>query len=348
MESDYPHELIQVIAIDDRSEDDSWEWLQKIQSEYPHNVKVSQNDVNQGKAKNLYTLAKLADGEILFSIDSDTIVVRETISNMISCFDDPLMGAVGAQIRVKNLNDSIFSQYQGVSYASQFFFYKTLENQFMVSRCLFGPLVAYRASVYKQLIELIPKRNFLGSKITYGEDAYLTTCMCLGKGVDKIYKAYNNLEAIAWTGQPATYTKFANQQMRWWRGSNENSLGVVKDLWGNTQRAGMIATLIMILLNMAQVAALIMLVYFSFAGIWLNVFMAMIFSSTLYGICRNYIYNYAIGYKDKIAGPIKNPLLVGIFTGAWVHVVVFILPLVAMFTLDDPGWVTRQKNSGNV
>lgn len=350
MASDYPTDLIQVVGIDDCSIDDTFEWMRKAAAEWPNNVHVQQNAANSGKPTNLINLAKMAIGDIYFSIDSDTILDVRAISECVSCFSSPDVGAIGAQVRVKNLNDSVFSRYQGLKYVMQFYFLKSIENQALASRCLYGPMVAYRAHVYQQLIKLVPGRNWLGATITYGEDAYLTTNLCIGRGVDRAYKVFNNLNAIVWTGQPATATKYMNQQMRWWRGTSANAFAAIHYLITNLNKVKDIKTssmFIVILPSIAQIAGMMMFFYLIATGQFLQTYVDILIWISTMGVLECCAYNIMVGSNDPIAGPIKNPITTGIFCGIWMPVIWILLPFVAIFTLDDGGWVTRQ-NVGNV
>src|SRR6476469_814286 len=53
LECDYPADKFEVIATDDRSRDDSWEWLQKAAADFPGRVLARQNSRNMGKSRTL-------------------------------------------------------------------------------------------------------------------------------------------------------------------------------------------------------------------------------------------------------------------------------------------------------
>lgn len=346
MESDYPKEKIEVIAYDDCSPDDTYEWLLKLQTEYPENMVVRRNEVNTGKCFTLVKIAKETTGDILISIDSDTIFDPNAIKELVSCYKDPEIGAVGGQIKIKNVNDSLWSQLQTVQYAFTFYFYKAIENKYLMSRCLCGPLVSFRREVYMPLLDKIMERNFLGQKITYGEDTYLTILICFGIGLEKRWKVFNNLQAVGWTGTPTTIPTYLNQQIRWRRGTMVNGLFTIRNLYSNTMTGGLPAVIINVVPTAITVTAVLMCLYLFCTGMFLTYILTIMFATSVFGVFKCQFYNWTIGRRDKM-GPLKNPVLTGMLFGSWVLISWVLLNFFATFTLDDPGWVTRQS-TGNI
>lgn len=346
MQSDYPHDLIEVIAYDDCSPDDTYEWLKKVESEHPLSVKVRKNEQNLGKCLTLIKIAKETTGDILISIDSDTIFDSRAISLLVSCYKDPEMGAVGGQIKIKNVNDSLWTQLQTVQYAFTYYFYKAIENRYKVSRCLCGPLVSFRREVYMPLLEKIENRDFLGEFITYGEDTFLTVLICFGIGLEKKWKVFNEFDAIGWTGTPATTTTYLNQQMRWRRGTMVNGIYTLQTLLKNIMNGGVIATVIHVVPTLLTVAATLLCAYLFSLGLFLTYMAAIVIATTFGGMFKCFVYNLTVGRTDRF-GPLKNPVLTGVLFGGWVMISWVALNFFALFTLDDGGWVTRQ-NQGNI
>jgi hyaluronan synthase len=346
MQSNYPMELVEIIAYDDCSPDDSYIWLCKIQSEYPNNILLRKNEVNSGKCFNLCQIAEEATGEILISIDSDTIFDPDAIRNIVACYADPIIGAVGGQVRVKNVNDSLWSQLQTIQYAFVFQIFKTIENKYKTARCLCGPLVSFRKDLYLKLLPSVRKRHFLGSQITYGEDTFLTSLICFGIGLDKPYRVFNELSAIGWTGTPATLTTYLNQQIRWRRGTLVGAVFTSQNLFSNIMAGGPAAAIMHLVPGLIGVTVLTFCVYLFMAGMFLSHLLPIIMFMASAGVIKCAIYNATMGREDKM-GKVNNPFLTGVLLGAWNLVSWLVLNIFATFTMDDPGWVTRQ-NQGNV
>ena len=70
--SNYPAEKFEVIAQDDCSVDDSYEWIQKAQRDFTNiRIRSGRNVVNCGKARTVCNALEHSQAEIIISIDSD-------------------------------------------------------------------------------------------------------------------------------------------------------------------------------------------------------------------------------------------------------------------------------------
>ena len=82
---EYPN--LEIIVIDDRSTDNTWQLLQRIAVEFPH-LKLHKIERLPegwlGKNHALYTGAGMADGEILLFTDADIVMERTTLSRAVN------------------------------------------------------------------------------------------------------------------------------------------------------------------------------------------------------------------------------------------------------------------------
>lgn len=343
MASDYPKDKIEIVAIDDCSPDDTHAWMLKLKEEFPDNLIVDRNEQNLGKTLTLVKIAKRATGEIFISIDSDAIFNTSAIKELVACYADPDVGAVGGQVRILNVNDSLWSQFQAMLYVFAFYLYKPVENQIKASRCLSGPLVSFRAHIYKKFLPIIPQRNFLGQWVTYGEDSYLTILTCFGIGLDRSWKVMTELKAIAWVGTPTTYTSYFNQQVRWIRGNVVNAFFTFTNFFGWTMKRGVIPTWLQMSTSMTICLTVAMIAYLMITGQFLVFVCHIVLFGAIWGAINAYCYNLTIGRDSSIAEPIKNPIRSGVIFGIWLPVSWLLVRILSTFTLDDGGWVTRQS-----
>ena len=101
--SDYPEEKLQIISIDDGSQDNTWEWMKKAQNELGNRVSIYQQPENRGKRHALYRGFKLGTGDVFITVDSDSIVLKDTLRTMASPFVvNQDCGAVAGNVRVLN------------------------------------------------------------------------------------------------------------------------------------------------------------------------------------------------------------------------------------------------------
>src|SRR5690606_24226912 len=84
--SDYPKEKLQLLAIDDGSKDDTWQWMLKAKQLLGDRVTIFQQPENRGKRQALYRGFQIGTGEIFVTVDSDSIVKTNTLRNLVSPF----------------------------------------------------------------------------------------------------------------------------------------------------------------------------------------------------------------------------------------------------------------------
>ena len=73
--SDYPQEKMHLIAVDDGSTDDTWQWMQAAGQELGELVELVQSPQNRGKRHALYLGFQRARGSVLVTVDSDSEVL---------------------------------------------------------------------------------------------------------------------------------------------------------------------------------------------------------------------------------------------------------------------------------
>src|ERR1051326_7310589 len=93
-QSNYPNDRFEVIAHDDCSADDSYEWMLKAQRDFTNiKVRVDRNSENSGKARTVCNALQQSTGELIISIDSDCIFHPDAIRELTACFSEPKIGS---------------------------------------------------------------------------------------------------------------------------------------------------------------------------------------------------------------------------------------------------------------
>jgi cellulose synthase/poly-beta-1,6-N-acetylglucosamine synthase-like glycosyltransferase len=110
LECDYPIETFEVIASDDCSKDDSFQWIQKAAADFPGRVIARRNRHNMGKSRTLIGASHLSKSDVIIVIDSDCIFAKDTIRQLVSCFADPKMGIVGGSVGIRNPNSNALTR----------------------------------------------------------------------------------------------------------------------------------------------------------------------------------------------------------------------------------------------
>lgn len=332
---DYPVEKLEIIAYDDCSKDDTFVWLEKAAADFP-NVIVKRNAHNQGKSLTVLEMSRVAKGEFLVSVDSDGLFEPNCIRELMACFCEPDIGGVGGQFGIRNVNDTLISQAQTIIYAFSFNFIKVIESYIGRVQCLGGPMVSFRKSDFMSIIPRIEKRSFFGVPITNGEDRAITQFLLL-KGLRTVI----NMDARCLVNTPTTAVGYLNQQLRWRRSALGQWLECIFDMRARLQQSSFL-TIAGSLLPMASMLTwLVLAMYLVLTGMFLPFLLGLIFIHSLLSPFIGLFFNGYMRrhYPDQV---IKNPIWAPVFLAVWFPISMFFITLVALFTLDDGGWVTRQ------
>jgi len=212
LDVDYPREKLSVTVVDDCSTDDSYEWACKAAALHPDHVKVLRNPHNMGKRKGINHAVKEASAEIIVSVDSDVVVDRQVLRQLVARFTAPDIAAVGGRVHVANANENWLSRLQTIKYFFGQELLKNLERALQSVLCLSGCLTAYRRSVLLELEPILENRNIFSVPIKYGEDRFLTRQI-----IKAGYRTVMTMDALCYTKAPTTLKGYFNQQLRWKR-----------------------------------------------------------------------------------------------------------------------------------
>ncbi|MGA7595748.1 MAG: glycosyltransferase [Gallionella sp.] len=224
--SDYPKDRLEIIAVDDGSTDDTWTHILATANRYPNLVKPLRFAANQGKRAALLAGFELARGEIVVTIDSDSIIDRNALREIASPFREPKIGAVGGKVVVFNRFAGIIPRMLHVRFVLSFDFLRSAQSVYRTVYCCPGALSAYRASVLKLIVPGWSNQKFLGQPCTIGEDRALTNDV-LNAGFDTVYQR----TAVVHTVVPHTYKKLCRMYLRWDRSYIREELRLARIVW---------------------------------------------------------------------------------------------------------------------
>ena len=332
LECEYPADKFEVVATDDRSRDDSWEWIQKAAADFPGRVIARRNHENMGKSRTLIGASHVSASDIIIVIDSDCIFGKDTIRQLVSCFSDPKMGIVGGKVGVRNPNSNCLTQVQTYGYFLAFDLWKTYENWTKSVTCVGGYLLAIRRHLFEQIEPKILARNWFGVEVVEGEDRYITHhALLLG------YDTYVNTNARCWTNAPEKYPQFFKQQYRWRKSGVRDLFMTYKLLWrhvGTVHPNGIYCS---------TVAPLTLLTF------TLGIFIAPFFNPLFFLQPISMVISLATGavlhliisthFPDQ---KINNPLSFAFF-GFWWIINSFYLTVLCLLTFDFSEWGSRTK-----
>lgn len=231
-ESNYPSEKLELLSIDDGSKDDTWKWMMAAKDVLGDNLKIYQQPHNQGKRHALYRGFNLGTGDVFVTVDSDSIVTKDTLRNLVSPFvKDENCGAVAGNIRVLNNKKELLPKMLDVSFVMSFEFVRSAESNLNSVLCTPGALAAYRRdAVFDCLPEWI-NQTFMGQPSDIGEDRAMTN-MILKQGKHVLFQQ----NAVAYTNVPDKYPGLYKMFIRWGRSNVRENLEMAKYVFTNFRK----------------------------------------------------------------------------------------------------------------
>lgn len=202
LQSDYPN--LEIIIIDDGSTDDTYDISSLLATEDDRITVIGQKP-NQGKAAALNAGRKRASGDVLVTIDADTVVSEDCVRYLVSPILRSKADAVSSNIKVGNRVGSL-QQLQSIEHVTGFNFDRRAQSTLRTITCIPGAAGAFRKSSINQVGGY--------SSETSVEDTDLTISL-LRAG----FRIGFEPRALAYTESPATLEALIHQRTRWENGN---------------------------------------------------------------------------------------------------------------------------------
>ncbi|MGD0229719.1 MAG: glycosyltransferase [Syntrophorhabdales bacterium] len=224
--AEYPRERLEVLVIDDGSTDDTWTHIKAAAMQYPQLVTPIRFKKNKGKRAALEAGFRRARGDIVVTVDSDSVVERGTLLAAVGPFRDPRVGAVAGKVLVYNRAQGLIPSMLHVRFVLSFDFLRAVQSTYGTVYCCPGALSAYRTSVVRQVLEPWVHQRFFGVPCTYGEDRALTNFI-LSAGYDAVYQRTARVHTVV----PWTYQRLCKMYLRWDRSYVREMFHFIKIVW---------------------------------------------------------------------------------------------------------------------
>ncbi len=198
LENDYKFK--EIIVVDDGSTDGTY----IIASKFKGQIKLLSKPKGGIKAYALNYGLDFAKGEVIVTVDADTIIARDSISKIAAYFSNPKILAASGNLRVLNVNKNLLTRLQSYEYVVAFDIGRRLQALFRTLLIIPGA----KSIVRKHILESIG-----GFDPVLGEDFDLTL---------KVHKIKGRVifvpESYAFTEVPETWRSWFKQRERWHRG----------------------------------------------------------------------------------------------------------------------------------
>jgi hyaluronan synthase/N-acetylglucosaminyltransferase len=204
---DYPR--LEAIVVDDRSSNRG-DLLKVLEEFAGGRFRVMLQRDNRGKRLSQRAVLDEARGEVIVTVDSDTIISPDGIRKMVAHFSNPEVGAVTGDVKVHNAKVNLLTRLISYRYWSAFHQERAAQSYFATVMCCSGPFSAYRRSVIDAVKDDYVGQIFLGQHCTFGDDRHMTN-LVLREG----YKIVFDPDAVSQTYVPTTLPQYMRQQVRW-------------------------------------------------------------------------------------------------------------------------------------
>lgn len=332
VESDYPKEKLQIISIDDGSRDDTWDWMLKAKKELGDRISIYQQPENRGKRHALYRGFHLATGEVFITVDSDSVVEKDTLRNMASPFViNKECGAVAGNVRVLNKKKALIPRMLNVSFAYSFEFIRAAQSSLGSVFCTPGALSAYRKEAVMNCLPDWINQTFMGQASTIGEDRAMTN-MILKQG----YKVFFQRNAYVYTNIPERYKNLRKMFTRWERSNVRETIAMSKFAFGNFREGPKAGTRLLLLYYWSRLLLAIPLLLLMLLSI--AMYPLLFLNATLIGVL---IFSsvQALFYAKK--HDIRDSFWAYPYSIFYAFTLLWITPY-AILTARRSGWLTRE------
>ncbi len=269
LEAVYPERKKEIIVIDDGSTDGTFEEAKRYEKK---GVKVVHKE-NGGKHSALNFGTRFADGDIIFTIDADSIVSRRALKLMVKRFNQSKdIGAVAGNVKVIN-SENLLEKCQALEYLVGINIFRSAFDIFGAVSVVPGCLGAFR----KRLLE----GGGFYDPDTLTEDFDVTIKMRkLGKTVQA------SSQAVVYTEVPDKIKDLYNQRSRWYRGNFQTIFkhrnALLNPRFGLLQKLSFpFLILSMIFLPLAGMVVLISIVLSLLSGLYLEILLIFVFFNML-------------------------------------------------------------------
>jgi cellulose synthase/poly-beta-1,6-N-acetylglucosamine synthase-like glycosyltransferase len=200
LEADYPNK--EIIVVDDGSNTSS------VAGEFSRRgVKVVRRP-NGGKFAALNTGIAVSSGEIIMTVDADSMITRASITEMVRGFENPEVAGVAGNLKVFNRNN-LLTKLQALEYIVQIQIVRRAFENFGSLTVASGAFSAFRKTALEEAGFYDPDYLL--------EDFDITIKMLKSHQI-----LHGSNEAVCYTEAPETFHDVYRQRLSWFRGDFQN------------------------------------------------------------------------------------------------------------------------------
>lgn len=191
---------LEIIVVNDGSTDRTGELAEAALSSGLINVLIH-HDVRCGKAASINHGVRFARGELILSVDDDTVIFPDGVERLASVFVDPNVGIASGNLPIRNKDESIWTSLQALEYMISIEMGRSILDLVGAVSCCSGAFSMFRRQTFIDMG---------GHNISSAEDLELTIRMR-----NMGYVARFVRDAVALVDAPVSLPALAKQRERW-------------------------------------------------------------------------------------------------------------------------------------
>ena len=335
LKSNYPADKLEIIAVNDGSKDDTWNWIKLVSGEAEGRITAINLEVNQGKKHALFIGFNRAKHDIVVTIDSDSRVKEDTLRNLVLPFKDQKVGGSAGVVRVKNLDQGIIPRILDVCFVFSCDFIRSAQSAIGGVLCSPGAISAYRKAALLPHLEDWLNQTFLGKPSTIGEDRALTSILLRNN-----YHVVLQNNAEVETTVPVDYPQLCRTLIRWTRGDVREGLLMIRHFYKRLDLGDWRLFMLKINLTCQLLGLILPLVTLPFFIFTIAYYSCSIIQLSIYVLFATWIWAIipAVLYAHR-ESPLKAAwafvcAIISLFALSWVCIYSWI-------TMNNPQWMTR-------
>lgn len=336
--ADYPLELFTVTIVDDCSTDDTAVWINKAIKQFS-NIKVYyiKQKINAGKQAALFKGVHATKSDLLVFFDSDVRVDSDVLKAFARELQDPKIGVVGSSCGIYNTNDNLISQGYSAVFYSMHEWLKQVESATGCISVVDGKAIGFRREVYQNIEPIIKEQWWLGLKMMAGEDRHVTHQLTLLGYNSKVF-----LERVN-TSAPPNLIDLYKQQLRWRRSGLRDYFITIGDIRNHVLNLGLLKTSTILLSRTTYILIPFLYLWIIASGGIVSVIAATT-AFFAFVVSLRLVLNFHawVHHRDQF---ITNPFFSSLALSCWMTVDLILTTPLAILTLDEGGWGTRNLST---
>ncbi|KAH7021967.1 glycosyltransferase family 2 protein [Ilyonectria destructans] len=165
-------------------------------------------------------IADILGVEFLWSSDSDTLVLPQSIEQSVNCVAaDPKIGGASTGLIIHNQEETAITRLSATVYWSELYLTRSSTAVTATSDCQSGPSTLFRVSALPCILVPWYGQSILGKRMIINEDRHLTTNL-LARGWGVVFSS----DVLTATDTPTTLSRWLKQQVRWGRATHVEAI----------------------------------------------------------------------------------------------------------------------------